>query len=181
MRFLLSLVLVVPAVAWSSNVTSIYSLLGDNCIVLESSIFEDTPEIDYYTGICRGVGSYDLKISGSDLRYSPKLLFRGKTIELALIHPFHDMGAEIVEWRVNSSDLKAPYALIYRMNISFESEDGPKSAKPLFVVRLDGAQSCVTAIVDMQEDQNTKARILADQRDLPCLNSHPYVELLDRN
>lgn len=150
---------------------SVYtSVKVEDCITIDSSEFDAEPEIDYYTGLCKGQGPYVVKISGGDLRYSLSLLFRGKEIEgLTKTIAFHDMGSEVVEWRYdNDKNLKA---LIFRINADIfriNADDGSgmgKSEDLLHVVKLNKANTCTVAVLSKQANMNEKAQEIADNID----------------
>ena len=138
---------------------SVYtSVKVEDCITINSSEFDEVPEIDYYTGICRGQGPYVVKISGGDIRYSLSLLFRGEEITgLTKTTAFHDMGSELVEWRYDAD--KNLKALIFRINADNgygESED------LLHVVKLNKMATCTVAVISGESNMNQKARNIAD-------------------
>lgn len=162
MRFVLffaSFFLVLSAGAADSVYTSVKV---DDCITLDSADFDDPVEIDYYTGVCRGYGPYTVMISGGDLRYGLSLLYRGKEIAgLTKTSAFHDMGSDVVEWRVEQGQ---PKALIFRISAAEDfSENGmPEDVDLLHVVKLDELNSCTVAVLKKQANLNQLARKVAD-------------------
>jgi hypothetical protein len=137
---------------WGSVYTSV---AATECVEISKS--NDSAEI-----------GYRLRIGGGDLRYHPDLQFGGTPIELSVPGSFHDMGGERVEWLYISTrsgdgsgslDWRAP---IFRLNV--DDTGTGKSRSVLYVVRLNGAQSCLIG----SASTNDAARTLAHNLNAPC-------------
>jgi hypothetical protein len=128
----------------------------------------DKAEIDFSEAECASYGGYRLRIGGGDLRYHPDLQFGDAPIELSLPGSFHDMGGEKVEWLYSAtraedgSGALTWRALIFRLNVD-DAETG-KSRSVLYVVRLNGAQTCLIG----SAATNEAARDLARDPQAPC-------------
>ena len=147
---------------------------SDNCKILESSDFETDPEIDFLRAECEGVGSYDIEISGGDLRYNHKLLFGGHKTNRSLsnLGAFHDIGSDFVEWKYNviNGD-KVYHALIFRLNYQDIQPNGDfEENTRLYVVKLAGLKSCTVAVVPRQKNMNEVAYGIAENaKQMECL------------
>ncbi len=155
----------------NTDIQSVYTSIEDaDCKTIK--VATETDPIDFYTGECVGLDGYSVLVTGGDLRYSIELKVDEKTVELTHLGAFHSPGSDKIEWRgpVKNGEVQ-PYALIFRLNIddSFDQNDLPVGTDSLFVVRLDGAQSCVIGVVRQQSEMNNKARAIADDIKLPCL------------
>jgi hypothetical protein len=167
MKTLLALILLSSGFNVLADNTSVYtSIAKADCRTIEDSELEKQPEIDFYTGHCRGKGGYTVVISGGDLRYSLSLLVSGRVVELTRLGRFHDLGSTKVEWRgpTNSNIITN---LIYRLNVS--NQDG-KDSSYLYVVRLDGVRSCVIGVVPPGPNMNLRAREIADAELSTCVS-----------
>jgi hypothetical protein len=148
---------------WGSVYTSV---AAKDCVEISKS--NDRAEIDFSEAECPSYGGYRLHIGGGDLRYHPDLQFGGAAIELALPGNFHDMGGEKVEWlytatrAYDGSGTLDWRALIFRLNVD-DAETG-KRRSLLYVVRLNGAKSCVIG----SASSNDAARTLAHNLNAPC-------------
>jgi len=139
---------------------SLYTDLTKDCVVVAAAT--DKAPIDFYESECKAFGGYRLKITGSDLRYHPELYFGDKKIEIETPMSFHDTASAKIEW-VYGHAIDAEGAgqlewkgLIYRLNYT-NPEDPEKNINTLYVVRLDGAKSCLVGTTQ----SNTKAREMA--------------------
>lgn len=149
---------------------SLYTSLNEeDC----TTISLDNSIIDSYEGVCTGVDGYNIGVSGSDLRYSVTLDYKGSEIELPRLLSFHYPGA-VAEWRYNAS-AKAKgglsyNALIYRLNyLTYDDNGDPIDLSQLVVVRLNEEKSCVIGIVKNSKDMNIKARAIADDKSAKCI------------
>lgn len=162
-KYLLIAFSLVATQAWANDST--YTNVDvDSCTTIETSEGNPDAEIDYYTGICRGVDSYQVKISGGDLRYGLSLIYKGQEIEdLTKISSFHDMGSTKIEWRYekNSRGQKIYKALIFRIR-AYENDT---NVDYLHVVKLNGSDSCTVAVLTGLENMNEAARKIADSID----------------
>ncbi len=132
----------------------------------ENSAWEKEPEIDYFTMICPGKAGYQVKISGGDHRYALFSLVNGTEVTLTEIGAFHDLGANLIEWRGPVG--RRPTSLIYRLSIS--NPDGMSSNSILYVIRLMGTESCKIGRVRQGANMNERARAIADNPNAPCLS-----------
>lgn len=152
--------------------TQYTSIDHKDCVVRSSSEMEKEPEGDFYDAECAGLGGYQVTISGGDIRYDLKLSYHGQEVrKLVTTGAFHDMGAKKIEWRykrekVDVFNSKIVYkALIFRINYAHYEEGqehGPVNRDSLYVVKLDGANSCTVAIVPQSKDMNKKARVISN-------------------
>jgi hypothetical protein len=90
---------------------------------------------------------------------------------------FHDAG-ELAEWRyvrgaVSPNVNELVYtSLIYRLNYSDYASNGDIVNKSkMVVVRLNKEKSCVIGILDNESQMNEKARVMADNGSMPCLQN----------
>jgi len=134
---------------------SIYTDLKKDCVEI-SSATEEAP-IDFYEAECKSFGGFQLKIQGSDLRYSPNLIFGDKEIELNRPMSFHDLGSDKIEWMFqktvdNEGVGKVEWkGLIYRLSVA-DIDDSGKDVSVLYVTRLDGSKSCHLGKVRTNEE-----------------------------
>jgi hypothetical protein len=153
------------ALSKTTETKSAYTDLKADCIVVSSST--DKAQIDFYTAECKAYGGYALRITGGDLRYGPELAFNGVQLDLARPFGFHDLGSDKIEWvydlaRDEEGNGEIHFkALIYRLNVA--DQDGHDKSF-LYVVRLNGEQSCVIGSVT----NNEGARDLANDISAKC-------------
>lgn len=137
---------------------STYTDLKTDCI--DVSVPTADAEIDFYDADCKAFGGYRLQITGSDLRYHPRLFFGAKEVALPEVLSFHDTGSQKIEWvyrlqRAEEGGGSIEWkGLIYRLNQA--SGDGEKDTSVLYAIRLDGTKSCLIGTTQ----SNTKAREL---------------------
>lgn len=135
---------------------SIYTDLKTDCVEI-SSATEEAP-IDFYEAECKSFGGFQLKIQGSDLRYSPNLNFGDKEIELNRPMSFHDLGSDKIEWMFqktvdNEGVGKIEWrGLIYRLSVADPEFPERGDASILYVTRLDGVKSCHLGKVRTNEE-----------------------------
>ncbi len=172
---ILSLITFATLNSFAAN-TSVYtSVKVEDCKTIEDSSKDPNAEIDFYTGHCKGLAGYTAVVSGGDIRYSLSLIYKNQEVTLTRIGAFHDMGSDKIEWRglANSKgQLVKAQSLIYRLSISRHQDDlgDVKNDQNLFVVRLNGLNSCVVGVVKQSGTMNEEARAIADQaHSLPCL------------
>jgi hypothetical protein len=128
----------------------------------------ENAEGDFYEAECASYGGYRLRIVGGDLRVHPDLQFGGEPIRLNLPGSFHDMGSGKVEWlysatrEADGSGSLEWRGLIFRLKVS--NPEGGSDRSVLYVVRLNGARSCVLGTAS----ENDEARALAQNPDAPC-------------
>ena len=146
---------------------SLYTDLTKDCVTV-STATQEAP-IDFYEAECKAFGGYRLTITGGDLRYHPELYFGDKKIEIETPMSFHDTASTKIEWVFNHSIDKEGAGklewkgLIYRLNYT-DSEDPNKNTDMLFVVRLDGAKSCLIGTTQ----SNVKAREMVSSSKPDC-------------
>jgi hypothetical protein len=148
---------------WGSVYTSV---APKDCIEIAKT--PENAEGDIYEAECASYGGYRLRIGGGDLRYHPTLQFGGAPIHLGLSGSFHDMGSENVEWHYSAT--REPdgggalewRGFIFRLKVS--NPEGGKDKSVLYVVRLDGARSCLLGTAAT----NDEARALAQNLDASC-------------
>jgi hypothetical protein len=121
-----------------------------------------------YEGKCPGVGGYSLEVYLDDERNSIGVVLPNKkTVGLDLwnhFSNFSELGAK-AEWRMKG---KTPVALIVRLNVSDQGDDG-KQTSYLIVSKISPAKACVTDIVKPGKSQNLLAQQLADKASTkPC-------------
>jgi hypothetical protein len=174
MKFtLIALLSLISAIANASEWKSIYTDLSKDCVEI-SSATEQAP-IDFYEAECKAFGGFQLRIEGSDLRYSPALSFGEKAIELNRPMSFHDMGSDKIEWmyeisRDEEGSGKMEWkGLIYRLSVA-DIDDYEKDTSLLYVTRLDGAKSCHLGKVKTNE----AARKLVMDSKAKCIDNDQY-------
>ncbi len=154
------------AVHTSAQVTSRYTDLDDQkCKTLEV----DDEGGGSYKGECAGIGGYKLHVLEGDLRQSINVIAPGgKEHELRLWEHFGAFSAvgPKAEWRLKG---KAPFALIFRFNVSENPEDSSKTTSYLIVAKVSPSLACVTEIIKPSRNQNAEARRAADRSaTVPC-------------
>lgn len=158
--------------AMAANDSFYTSVAVKDCLTIESSELDENAEIDYYYGQCPGIDGYQVYVQGGDIRYNLQLAYNGIAIRLPQLASFHDLGSEKIEWRYKRTDsgviLKS---LIYRLSYQdYDQETGEMfDTSKLYVVKLDGTQSCVVKEVSASSTMNVDARIAADDETLSCL------------
>lgn len=159
MKSLITLIGTLVSLNAFAQTGSVYTDLDKDCVVVSAAT--DQSPIDFYTAECKAFGGYRLTIEGGDLRYHPTLSFGDKQIDIPTPMGFHDVASKKIEWVYNRNVNKDGVgtlewkALIYRL--SQATEDGEKDTQMLYVVRLDGAQTCLVGTTQ----SNTKAREMA--------------------
>ncbi|MFS4457567.1 hypothetical protein [Bdellovibrio sp. HCB2-146] len=154
------------------RVESSFIDIDKDCVVV-SSATENAP-IDFFESECRSFGGYQLSIKGSDLRYSPRLSYLGREIELLRPMSFHDMNDSQIEW-IYSLEVDEEGSgqiewrgLIYQLSVADNDEEDENSIgdRPVYyAVRLQGEQTCVIGTVVSAEE----ARVLIADPATPCL------------
>jgi hypothetical protein len=166
------------AIASAAKYDSDYTSVAVSDCKTIASYQDPYVEIDYYDRECAGKAGYIVNVAGGNLRYSPDLVYQGALIDLRTLidlpNPmsFHDVGSNKVEWRYRLSKGKKEYvALIYRINAdNYDEKTGDfKSSSTLYVIRLKGADSCLVGKVERSADMNKRARAIADDETLPCI------------
>ena len=157
-----------PAKPPSREPIAYTSLKPADCKLLEQNVDEG----GYSRHRCKGIGSYSIETSESDLREGLTVVAPGggKT-EIDLSRrvangAFSALGPA-AEWR--GADRNAPSALIVRLNVA-KPEPNPRDTSNLVVIRL-GSPTCITAVVPPGPDQNDIARDAADDLSLDCLKT----------
>lgn len=175
----MKMLILISSVMWATisfaASDSVYtSVAYADCKVIKDSNLEPEPEIDYYTGHCAGKAGYTVVVSGGDIRYSISLIYQNNEINLTNIGAFHDVGSSKVEWRGpvgKNGKIKSYNSLIYRLNITHYNEDDTMTNDDeMFVVRLNGAKSCLIGRVPLSQNMNEQARAIADDLSKPCLS-----------
>lgn len=149
-----------------AQVSSVYTDLDDQkCKTLEL----DEEGGGSYKGECTGVGGYKLHVLEGDLRQSINVIAPGgKEHQLRLWEHFGAFSAvgPKAEWRLKG---KAPFALIFRFNVSENPEDASKTTSYLIVAKVSPSLACVTDIIKPSRNQNEEARRAADRSaTVPC-------------
>ena len=142
-----------------------------DCLTIDTSEWGGEFE-DYYSAECPGVGGYRVFISGGDLRYNLSLGYQGQLIEGYRLLQFHNMGAAKIEWRYarRKDTAQVAYkALIYRLSYPQMDSEKARELSMLVVMRLQGKKSCVIGIIEQQKDMNQKARALAQNTSIGCM------------
>lgn len=158
--------------AGAQTVTSVYTDLDDRkCKTLE--LTED--EGGSYKGECKGVGGYKLHVIEGDLRQTITIIDpKGKEHPLEfwqLTGAFSAVGKK-AEWRMQG---KKPIALIVRLNVSVDIDDGSKTKGYLVVAKITPEATCVTHFLAPTRSHNYEARKAADKAATrPCIS--PKVE-----
>jgi hypothetical protein len=154
---------------------SVFTDFNKDCIVVSEAT--DLAPIDFYEAECKAYGGYSLQEDGGDLRYGPRLSYAGKEIDLQRPFAFHSMASSKVEWvyelkRNSEGEGKIQFkALIYELVTDDEWQGRSFEGKLLvYVVRLQGAKSCVTGVTSSRE----AARKIAHKSNAKC------VKLSDR-
>lgn len=114
-----------------------------------------------YQGRCQGVAGFDLDVYLDDERNSIGVVLPSKkTVGLDFWNYFRNFSelGEKAEWRMKGAN---PVALIVRLNVSDQSDDGKKTSY-LIVSKISPTGSCVTDIVKPGKNQNAQAQSLAD-------------------
>ncbi len=149
-----------------AQISSVYTNLDvDKCKTLEDAGENGVN----YKGECKGVGGFKLHVIEGDLRQSINVIAPGgKEHELRLWEHFGAFSAvgPKAEWRVKG---KAPFALIFRFNVSENPEDSSKTTSYLIVAKVSPSLACVTDIIKPSRNQNAEARRAADRSTtVPC-------------
>ena len=165
--FIISIFAVAATSVFAKTETkSVYTDMGKDCITVSSPT--DKAPIDFYESDCKAFGGFVLKQTGSDLRYGPALSFEGKEIDLQPPYSFHQMESSKVEWVYDlTQDEEGAGTIKYKALIFRIGMDGDSSGKPankLYVVKLDGKNSCVIGTVST----NQAARALANNASAAC-------------
>ena len=163
--FLVISVLLLTTVSACAKNRSVYTpLTGSDCSV---TIDSTVPGVG--SGICRGVGDYNLKLLSDDERMSVNVIAPdSKQFELDFWGYFGNFSSvgERAEWRIKG---KKPVAVIIRYDVADRGGDGDKRTSYLMVSKISAAQSCVVAIVKPGKNQNAQARRIADSAaNKPC-------------
>lgn len=146
---------------------SLYTDLKNDCVTVSSAT--DQAPIDFYEAECKAFGGFRLTITGGDLRYHPELYFGNTKIEIETPMSFHDTASTKIEWVYNHTiDNEGAgklewKGLIYRLN-QVDSENPEKNTDVLYVVRLDGAKSCLVGTTQ----SNVKAREMVSNSKPGC-------------
>jgi hypothetical protein len=114
---------------------------------------------------CPGVGDIEVKVIETDLRQSITLSRNGTDYPLNFwetVSPnFSELGTKI-EWRYKKSNKSNdPIALITRLNVS--ENPGRPMTSYLVIVKITTDQICVIGKLPPQNEQNQKARVIAEQ------------------
>jgi hypothetical protein len=154
---LILLVSLVASVAVPAQISSVYTSTKTSAC---RTISSNPDEGGSYEGECRGVGGYKVRLHEGDLRQSLDIISpTKKKSELNLWQSFSSFSAvgEKLEWRTKAG---VPFALIFRYYVA--DPQGGKGSQYLFVTKLGKSSSCVVDIVDPMQNQNEKAREIAD-------------------
>jgi hypothetical protein len=158
-------VLFLFSIAGVAQNKSVYTdLLPDKC----KTVDVDKGMAGNYSGRCAGVGGYNLEVYLDDERNSIGVILPNKeTVGLDFwnhFSNFSELGAK-AEWRMKG---KTPVALIVRLNVSDQGDDG-KQTSYLIVSKISSTGACVTDIVKPGKSQNLLAQQLADKAlNKPC-------------
>ena len=139
----------------------------DRCRVIE----ENKEEGPYWRRRCSAPANWRVEWSESDLRQGLTLISSdGRETDLRLSDlvakgAFNSLG-EMIEWRGDNPT--EPEALIVRMNVANGVEPQLPDISRLAVVRLTGTP-CLIAVVEPGENQNHRARDIADGPARPCV------------
>lgn len=131
-------------------------------------------EVDAYEGLCPGKQDYTVLYTGGDARYTLKLKYKEKVIDLTHFVVFHEPGSSKIEWLFESEPKgqKKYRALIFRLKIT-QLDEKSRKEKPeqmLVVVKLDGEKSCTVAHVKSSPKMNEAAKEQAAKVDqLKCM------------
>lgn len=120
-----------------------------------------------YSGLCPGVGGYQLILLEGDIRQTLTVVTPNKKefpLEFwRIVSPHFSAIGNKVEWRVQKNAGKTtPVALIARYNVSEHPEKPEKNTSYLVVSKITKDAACVTDIVKPQANANVLARRLAD-------------------
>jgi hypothetical protein len=128
-----------------------------------------------YQGRCPGIAGYTLLVTEGDLRQNitvvtPKNTKHSLELWSVVSSAFSSLGPK-AEWRVKKVKSKTtPIALIVRYNASEDPEKPEKTTSYLAVIKIAGAEICVTDKVLPGANANVEARRLADESSSkPCL------------
>jgi hypothetical protein len=153
--------------AKGATTSSYTNTVGDACKVTVDE------EIDSSESLCKGAGDYSVRIFDGDLRQRAILEGAGAELELseqvARIVPegaaWNTVGVK-AEWRSLKDKIDEPFALILRHTFEGPQEDGvaTKDTSYLAVVKVNGAASCVAAVIEAtgNASANVQAREAAD-------------------
>lgn len=169
MKMLLVLATVFGFQFAQAEIGSVYTNVKADC--LDVSVPTDKAEIDFYDASCKSYGGFDLRISGGDIRYSPRLSFGATEINLINPYSFHDLGSDKIEWVYSltrdeqGAGTLVWKGLIYRLNV--QNNETMKDESLLYVVRLDGENSCSIGTAKTNEEARnlvlSKARCVTQQ------------------
>jgi hypothetical protein len=151
------------------------SLDRKSCIIYDEAAMHATPEIDFLTQECPGLGGYQVMISGADARYPLSLVYNGKQIQLTRIQSFHDVVSNKVDWLfARTKDGEVIYkALIHQMLLN---TDDHKMIQARIVTKLDKEKTCSVGLVKQAKgmkiaELNALARKMAEEVDsLKCMD-----------
>lgn len=131
---------------------------------------------DFFSINCWGLGGYAFSLSGGDVFHNFKIEHAGHLIHLPDSLSFSENSRARVEWRYEGPEggtaRPARYrALIYEADVQRTwGRSSPQPPGPgLVVVRLQGAGTCVVGRVPPGQHREEKARLMADDLSLPCL------------
>lgn len=145
---------------------SVYTDLDQDCVTISAA--NENAQIDFFEAECKSFGGYSLSITGSDLRYHPALRYGDQAIPLQTPFTFHDVSSSKIEWVYQVTLENDGYGqvawkgLIYRL--SYTDFDSGVNMNPLYVVRLNGEDSCFLGTTT----SNVKAREMALDPQLKC-------------
>ncbi len=130
-------------------------------------------EAGYRASECEGPAGYAVRRIESDGREN--LFVRTPTADFTSLRVpehtgagFGDLGDRI-EWRgTRADDGFAPHALIARYEIAEDPEQPTVKTTYLLPVRLSGATPCITETVGPGDDQEARARAIADDTARRC-------------
>lgn len=190
-KILISICMVLGSTAYAEESSHFTSLTTPGCVVTE----QGSDPIDFMTLNCGSWAGYQISITGSDLRYSPRLQWQGHEIHLPVpifIHDVESFSSETykpsVEWYYPEMTAEKPTAAIYTLfvendpleNDSLEglAEMDPSALTYTFhqvVVKLAGKDSCFIGTVK-NDASGIKARKIAANTSRPCIdtNNHPF-------
>lgn len=144
---------------------SVYTDTETDCVVWANS--NQKAEIDFSKHECKSFGGYQLYIEGADLRYSPTLEFKGKTVFSHREAAFHNLNSTKVEWVYLQHEDETGRGQIewkgFIFRLAVARDDGGRDDSKLYAVRLNANKTCFLGEAKNNEDarnliKNSQAR-----------------------
>ncbi|MGF1656278.1 MAG: hypothetical protein ACFCU3_04780 [Verrucomicrobiales bacterium] len=170
-RYFLFLSTFLTSAAWAQEPTSFYSTTAQKFIAtLQSSAFEENPDIDYFHAVCPGYGGYELIFEGGDARSWLNVKYGSTISDLRRVTmdaaegTFPQKANDVVEWRgIVRDETFVPYAIIYRVEAGKPESETDETFTKLLVIELNKGNANLLGTLS-GENEGEQARALADER-----------------